>query len=89
MVFRLLQKGKKKKKSKVVDTIPTGMYRTGMYTNIEMPMFPTGLNQAVPAMYQLYWPILGNTCQYQAYRPVKKKKLFFFLIFSFVIFKFL
>ena len=29
---------------KVVDTVPVGIYRTGTYTSIEMPMFYTSLN---------------------------------------------
>ena len=85
MVFNLLQKGKK---SKVVDTVPASMYRTGMYTGIEMPMFCTGLNigrtghvSAILTDFRQYRPI-------PAYQLVKKKT-FFFLIFSFVIFKFL
>ena len=33
-------------KIKVVDTVlvPAGMYNIGMFTNIKMPMFRTGLN---------------------------------------------
>ena len=29
---------------KVVDTVPVGMYCTGTYTSIEMPIFYTSLN---------------------------------------------
>ena len=49
MVFNLLQKGKK---SKVVDTVPASMYRTGMYTGIEMTTFCTSLNTGRTGQFQ-------------------------------------
>ena len=58
------------------------MYRTSMYTDIEMPMFHTGLNSShVPTI----------SADFGHYRPVQKKVFFIFLFyfFSFVIFEFL
>ena len=46
---------------KVVNTVPAGMYRTGMYTGIETSTFRTGLNTGrtghVPANFGQYRPI--------------------------------
>ena len=64
---------------KVVNTVPAGMYRIGMYTGIETSLFRTGLNTGrtghVPANFGQYRPI--------------QKKFFFFFFLSFVIFEFL
>ena len=59
---------------KVVNTVPAGMYRTGMYTGIETSTFRTGLNTGrighVPANFGQYRPIPANT-----------EKVFFFFFF--------
>ena len=64
---------------KVVNTVPAGMYHTGMYTGIETSTFRTGLNTSRTGH------VLVNFGQY---RPIQKKFFFFFFL-SFVIFEFL
>ena len=62
--------------TKVVITVPAGMYRIGMYTGIETSTFRTGLNTGRT----------DHTGQFRAI-PAGTEKSFFFL--SFVIFEFL
>ena len=45
---------------KVVNTVPAGMYHTGMYTGIETSTFRTGLNTStIPINFEQYWSVLG------------------------------
>ena len=50
-------------KIKVIDTVlvPVGMYNIGMFINIEMSTFRTGLNtrhvSVIPVDFGHYWPV--------------------------------
>ena len=63
----------------------TGMYRIGMCTGTETPMFRTSLNTGHFGRFRAFWSVSGL--------PARTKKAFFysffFLILSFVIFEFL
>ena len=46
--------------TKVVNTVPVGMYRTGMYTGIKISTFRTDLNTpTIPSNFEQYWSVLG------------------------------
>ena len=60
----------------IVNTVPAGMYCTGMYTGIETSTFHTGLNTGH------VWTIPGNFGQYRLVPSVLasiEKSLFYFI----------